>query len=61
MTPKVGRGAAKCDFSSNGEHEEQNNYMLDGADNNVVDSDYENGSTYKWRLRPMPSPSSSSR
>ncbi len=46
VTPMVGRGAANGDFSSNGEHEEQNNYMLDGADNNVTDSDYENGSTY---------------
>jgi hypothetical protein len=39
VTPQVGRGAANGDFSSNGEHEEQNNYMLDGVDNNVVDSD----------------------
>ncbi|MGB0081019.1 MAG: hypothetical protein WBP90_05775, partial [Terracidiphilus sp.] len=33
-------------FSSNGQHEEQNNYMLDGADNNTMNSDYINGSTY---------------
>jgi hypothetical protein len=45
-TPYVGRGAGNGDFSSNGQHEEQNNFMLDGADNNVVDTDYMNGSTY---------------
>ena len=61
VTPQVGRGAANGDFSSNGEHEEQNNYMLDGVDNNVVDSDYIMARRTTWRLRPMPSPSSSSR
>jgi len=45
-TPFVGRGSGNGDFSSNGQHEEQNNFMLDGADNNVVDTDYMNGSTY---------------
>jgi hypothetical protein len=45
-TPYVGRGAGNGDFSSNGEHEEQNNFMLDGVDNNVVDTDYINGSSY---------------
>ncbi len=45
-TPFVGRGSGNGDFSSNGQHEEQNNYLLDGADNNTMNSDYINGSTY---------------
>jgi len=45
-TPQVGRGGGNGDFSSNGQHEEQNNFMLDGVDNNTVNSDYINGSTY---------------
>ncbi len=45
-TPFVGRGSGNGDFSSNGQHEEQNNYMLDGADNNTMNSDYINGSAY---------------
>lgn len=45
-TPMVGRGGTNGDFSSNGQHEEQNNYMLDGADNNTMNSDYINGSSY---------------
>ena len=61
VTPQVGRGAGNGDFSSNGQHAEQNNYQLDGVDNNTVNSDYINGSGYNWRPRPMRSPSSSSR
>jgi len=45
-TPFVGRGAGNGDFSSNGQQSEQNNYMLDGADNNTMNSDYINGSAY---------------
>ena len=45
-TPFVGRGSGNGDFSSNGQHEEQNNFMLDGADNNTMNSDYINGSSY---------------
>ena len=45
-TPFVGRGGGNGDFSSNGQHEEQNNYMLDGVDNNVSNSDFINGSSY---------------
>lgn len=51
-TPFVGRGGGNGDFSSNGQHEEQNNYMLDGVDNNVSNSDYVNGSSYN--LAPPP-------
>jgi hypothetical protein len=52
VTPSVGRGGGNGDFSSNGQHEEQNNYMLDGVDNNVANSDYINGSSYN--LAPPP-------
>jgi Carboxypeptidase regulatory-like domain len=45
-TPFVGRGSGNGDFSSNGQHEEQNNYMLDGVDDNVSNSDFVNGSSY---------------
>jgi hypothetical protein len=51
-TPEVGRGAGNGDFSSNGQHAEQNNYMLDGVDNNTTNSDYINGSGYN--LAPPP-------
>jgi Carboxypeptidase regulatory-like domain len=51
-TPFVGRGSGNGDFSSNGQHAEQNNYMLDGVDNNVANSDYINGSEYN--LAPPP-------
>lgn len=52
VTPMVGRGGSNGDFSSNGQHEEQNNYQLDGVDNNVANSDYINGSSYN--LAPPP-------
>lgn len=52
VTPFVGRGAGNGDFSSNGQHSEQNNYMLDGVDNNTSNSDYINGSGYN--LAPPP-------
>jgi Carboxypeptidase regulatory-like domain len=52
VTPQVGRGAGNGDFSSNGQHAEQNNYQLDGVDNNTVNSDYINGSGYN--LAPPP-------
>jgi hypothetical protein len=52
ITPQVGRGAGNGDFSSNGQHAEQNNYQLDGVDNNTMNSDYINGSGYN--LAPPP-------
>jgi hypothetical protein len=52
VTPMVGRGSGNGDFSSNGQHEEQNNYMLDGVDNNVANSDYVNGSSYNMAPPP---------
>jgi hypothetical protein len=52
VAPFVGRGAGNGDFSSNGQHAEQNNYMLDGVDDNVSNSDYIQGSEYN--LAPPP-------
>ena len=52
VTPMVGRGGGNGDFSSNGQHSEQNNYQLDGVDNNTMNSDYINGSGYN--LAPPP-------
>jgi Carboxypeptidase regulatory-like domain len=52
VTPFVGRGSGNGDFSSNGQHAEQNNYELDGVDDNTVNSDYINGSEYN--LAPPP-------
>ena len=46
VTPYVGRDSGNGGFSSNGQQGEQNNYMLDGADNNTANNDYINGSTY---------------
>jgi hypothetical protein len=46
VTPQVGRDAGNGGFSSNGQQGEQNNFMLDGADNNTANNDYINGSTY---------------
>ena len=60
-TPYVGRGSGNGDFSSNGEHEEQNNFMLDGVDNNVANADYIKNDPYaEWYLNAMRIPGSSS-
>jgi hypothetical protein len=45
-TPFVGRDSGNGGFSSNGQQGEQNNFMLDGADNNTANNDYINGSVY---------------
>ena len=52
VSPGAGRGAGNGDFSSNGQHAEQNNYLLDGVDDNVSNSDYIQGSEYN--LAPPP-------
>jgi hypothetical protein len=52
VSPYAGRGAGNGDFSSNGQHAEQNNYTMDGVDDNVSDSDYIQGSEYN--LAPPP-------
>jgi Carboxypeptidase regulatory-like domain len=51
-TPFVGRGSGNGDFSSDGQHAEQNNFMLDGVDNNVANADYING--YQSNVVPPP-------
>ena len=40
------RGGGTGDYESNGQRAEQNNFVLDGVDNNVNIVDYENGSSY---------------
>jgi Carboxypeptidase regulatory-like domain/TonB-dependent Receptor Plug Domain len=46
VSPYAGRGGGNGDFSSNGQHAEQNNYMLDGVDDNVSNSDYIQGAEF---------------
>ncbi len=40
------RGGGTGDYEANGQRAEQNNYILDGVDNNINIVDYENGSMY---------------
>jgi hypothetical protein len=40
------RGGSNGDYEANGQREEQNNFILDGVDNNVNIVDYMNGTTY---------------
>jgi Carboxypeptidase regulatory-like domain/TonB-dependent Receptor Plug Domain len=48
VTPSTGktRGSGTGDFMAGGQRAEQNNFMLDGVDNNVNIVDYVNGSSY---------------
>jgi hypothetical protein len=47
VVPSYGtRGGSNGDYEANGQREEQNNFILDGVDNNVNIVDYENGTTY---------------
>lgn len=46
------RGANKGDFSANGQRSQQNNYILDGVDNNAVLVDIPNGASYVFK--PVP-------
>jgi hypothetical protein len=46
------RGANKGDFSANGQRSQQNNYVLDGVDNNAVLVDIPNGASYV--IKPVP-------
>ena len=46
------RGAAGGDFEANGQRAEQNNYIMDGVDNNVNVVDFFNGASYV--VRPPP-------
>jgi Carboxypeptidase regulatory-like domain/TonB-dependent Receptor Plug Domain len=47
VVPSTGtRGGGTGDYEANGQRAEQNNYLLDGVDNNVDIVDYMNGSMY---------------
>lgn len=46
------RGATRGDFSANGQRAEQNNFILDGVDNNVNLADFLNGASYV--IKPPP-------
>jgi hypothetical protein len=43
------RGANKGDFSANGARSQQNNYILDGVDDNAVLVDVPNGASYVYK------------
>lgn len=46
------RGSGKGDFSANGQRSEQNNFILDGVDNNVNVVDFFNGASFS--VKPPP-------
>jgi len=46
------RGASKGDFTANGQRSQQNNYILDGVDNNAVLVDVPNGASYVIKSLP---------
>ena len=53
VTPSSGgRGAGNGDFNANGERETQNNFILDGVDNNSNSIDFLNGASYN--VKPPP-------
>ncbi len=54
VTPTLGgsRGSGTGDFFANGQRAEQNNFILDGVDNNVNIIDFMNGTSYN--VRPPP-------
>lgn len=44
--PEGSRGAGKGDFNANGQRAEENNFILDGVDNNANVVDFYNGASY---------------
>jgi len=44
--PEGSRGAGKGDFNANGQRAEENNFVLDGVDNNANVVDFYNGASY---------------
>ena len=48
----ISRGAGTGDFYANGERATQNNFILDGVDNNVNVIDFMNGASYNMRPPP---------
>ncbi|MFZ0301711.1 MAG: TonB-dependent receptor [Terracidiphilus sp.] len=52
LTAGGARGGGTGDFSANGQRTTQNNFILDGVDNNVNVDDFQNGASYN--VRPPP-------
>ena len=52
LTAGGARGGGTGDFSANGQRTTQNNFILDGIDNNVNVDDFQNGASYN--VRPPP-------
>jgi hypothetical protein len=53
VTPSPGsRGGGTGDFNANGQRAQQNNFLLDGVDNNINTVDFVNGTSYV--VRPPP-------
>ena len=53
VTPTIGaRGGGTGDFNANGQRAQQNNFILDGVDNNINIVDFLNGASYV--VRPPP-------
>ncbi|HET7102759.1 MAG TPA: TonB-dependent receptor [Terracidiphilus sp.] len=46
VPPEGSRGAGKGDFNANGQRAEQNNFILDGVDNNANVVDFYNGASF---------------
>lgn len=46
------RGGQAGDFSANGQRPDQNNFILDGVDNNVAVADFQNGASFSMRPPP---------
>ena len=46
VPPEGSRGAGKGDFNANGQRAEENNFILDGVDNNANVVDFYNGASY---------------
>jgi hypothetical protein len=46
VPPQGSRGAGKGDFNANGQRAEQNNFVLDGVDNNANVVDFYNGASF---------------
>jgi len=52
VPPEGSRGASKGDFNANGQRAEQNNFILDGVDNNMNVVDFYNGASFNAQPPP---------
>lgn len=52
VPPEGSRGAGKGDFNANGQRAEQNNFILDGVDNNINVVDFVNGASFAQQPPP---------